>query len=70
MINRFFESQMSWCYDNGIFFISGRDIACAIAGICIGIIFVLLILYARYLEDEWKKSRKRTKWRKEFRRKK
>ena len=68
MINRFFEAQMAWKIDNGVFLLTGRDIACAIAGICFGIIFVLLVLYARYLEDEWKKERKKAKWRKEYRR--
>lgn len=68
MINRFFEAQMAWKIDNGVFFITGRDIACVLAGICIGIIFALLVQYARYLEAEWKKERKKAKWRKEYRR--
>lgn len=54
-MNQFFEAQMAWHYDNGVFYISGRDIACVIAGICIGIIFAYLIQYAKYLERKWKK---------------
>lgn len=68
MINHFFETLMMWHTDNGVFYLSGRDAACCIAGICIGIIFAYLIQYAKYLESEWKKERKKVKWRKEYRR--
>ena len=67
MINHFFESQMMWKIDNGVFYLTGRDVACMIAGICMGIIFALLIQYAKYLESEFKKNRKKVKWRKEYR---
>ena len=42
-INHFFESQMQWFYDNGIFYINGRDIVCILLGICIGLLMVLII---------------------------
>ena len=64
MINQYFENLMAWQIDNGVFFVSGRDIACVIAGICIGIIFAYLIQYAKWLESEWKEHRK---WRKKRR---
>lgn len=34
-INRYFEGLMAWCIDTGIFYISGRDIACMILGFLI-----------------------------------
>lgn len=47
-INHFFESQMQWFYDNGIFYISGRDIACILFGICAGLLMVLIIMLIKY----------------------
>jgi len=64
MINQYFENLMAWQIDNGVFFISGRDIACMTAGICIGIIFAYFIQYAKWLESEWKEHRK---WKKKRR---
>ena len=40
-INRYFESLMAWYIDTGIFYLSGRDIACAIIGF-----LVCLIIWA------------------------
>ena len=39
MINHLFEYLMAWNIDNGVFYLTGRDIACAMAGTCAGIIF-------------------------------
>lgn len=47
-INHFFESQMQWFYDNGIFYINGRDIACILFGICVGLLMVLIIMLIKY----------------------
>lgn len=64
MINHFFETLMAWQIDNGVFYLTGRDVACTIAGVCIGIIFAYLIQYAKWLESEWKEQHK---WRKKRR---
>ena len=40
--NLFCEHLICWSYDSGIFYISGRDIACFIAGLDLGIIFLIL----------------------------
>lgn len=64
MIRHLFESQMSWHIYNGVFLLTGRDVACTIAGVCIGIIFAYLIQYAKWLESEWKEKRK---WKKKRR---
>ena len=50
-INHMFESQMMWVYDNGVFWICGRDIVCIILGITIGIIFALFIQLICYAKD-------------------
>ena len=55
-INHFFEIQLQWFYDNGIFYVNGRDIACFIAGISAGIIFVLFMLLVECLEEDWRKK--------------
>lgn len=47
-INHFFESQMQWFYDNGIFYINGRDIVCILLGICIGLLIMLIIMLIKY----------------------
>ena len=31
-INRFFESQMQWSFDNGVIYINGRDVVAFIIG--------------------------------------
>lgn len=54
-INHFFESQMQWYFDNGIFYINGRDIVCIITGICIGILFALFVELFKYLFEGRKK---------------
>ena len=53
-VNHLFESQMQWYFDNGVFYISGRDIVCIILGINIGIIFAYLIALIRYFEKGYK----------------
>ncbi len=56
-INHFFESKMQWSYDNGIFYINGRDIICVITGILFGIVLVMFI----FLIEEWIKCKKENK---------
>ena len=41
-INHFCESLICWSYDNGIFYISGRDIACMIVGFLVCLILVMI----------------------------
>lgn len=56
-INHYFETLMAWHIDNGVFYLSGRDIACAIVGF-----IVCLILWAIFDGKEvhigWKSERK------------
>lgn len=47
-INHFFESCMQWYFDNGIFYINGRDIICIILGVNIGLLIVLIIMLIKY----------------------
>ena len=42
-VNHLFESQMSYVYDNGVFWFSGRDVVAIMIGITIGIIFALSV---------------------------
>ena len=58
-INHFFEIQTQWFYDNGVFYINGRDIVYILIGINIGIVFVLLMLLVEYLEERWKCEHRR-----------
>lgn len=47
-INHFFESWMQWYFDNGIFYINGRDIVCIILGVNIGVLIVLIFELIKY----------------------
>lgn len=47
-IQNMFEAQMAWNYDNGIFYINGRDIVCILFGICVGLLMVLIIMLIKY----------------------
>lgn len=51
-INHFFESKMQWFYDNGIFYISGRDISCVITGFILGMIIMIFVDYFVYNRKE------------------
>lgn len=51
-INHIFESQMEFVYDNGVFWICGRDIVAIMIGICIGIIFAYFIQLIKVLTGE------------------
>ena len=51
------EAQLQWYYDNGIFYINGRDVVCVITGILIGILFALLYELLKYLKEERKKRK-------------
>lgn len=53
-INHFFESQMQWYFDNGVFWICGRDIVAIMIGICIGIIFAYFIQLIKVLTGDKK----------------
>lgn len=50
-VNHLFESQMQWSYDNGIFYISGRDIIAGIIGF-----LVCLVLWMIF--NMWKEGKK------------
>ena len=58
-IQNMFEAQMAWNYDNGIFYITGRDVVAIIIGILIGAIFVLFVEMLKSLEEEHKKGKKK-----------
>jgi len=58
-MNQFFEAQMAWNYDNGIFHITGRDVVAIMIGILIGAIFVLFVEMLKSLEEEHKKGKKK-----------
>lgn len=51
------EAQLQWYYDNGVFYINGRDVVCIITGILIGRLFVLLYELLKYLTEERKKRK-------------
>ena len=51
-INHLFESQLQWSFDNGIFYINGRDIVCIMTGVCLGIIIVLFIRFMKEVTHE------------------
>lgn len=55
-LNQMCEAQLQWYYDNGIFYINGRDVVCIITGILIGILFVLFYALFKYLIEERKKK--------------
>ena len=38
-----FEKFCAWSFDNGIFYVSGRDIMCMIVGLLIAVIIYLTI---------------------------
>lgn len=56
-LNQMCEAQLQWYYDNGIFYINGRDIVCVITGILIGILFALLYELLKYLTEERNKRK-------------
>ena len=56
-LNKMCEAQLQWYYDNGIFYINGRDVVCIITGILIGILFALLYELLKYLTEERKKRK-------------
>lgn len=54
VIQQMFESQMQWSYQYGDFLITGRDIVCIIAGLFMGIAFVLFLIVVSEMEKEIK----------------
>lgn len=48
------EAQLQWYYDNGVFYINGRDVVCIITGILIGILIGLSYALIKYLIEERK----------------
>ena len=46
-INHMFESQLQWSFDNGIFYINGRDVICIMAGVCLGVIIVIFLQFIK-----------------------
>ena len=57
-ITHFFESKLAWSYDNGIFYINGRDIMCFITGFLACCIVVSVIMS---ISDKYAKAKKRKK---------
>ena len=55
-LNQMCEAQLQWYYDNGMFYINGRDVVCIITGILIGILFALFYALIKYLIEERKKK--------------
>ena len=55
--NQMCEARLQWYYDNGIFYINGRDVVCIITGICFGIIFVLTYELIKYIIEERNKRK-------------
>ena len=53
-LNQMFEAQMQWVYDDGFFYITGRDIMAIIIGFFIGVVFVLTWLCIKYHFEERK----------------
>lgn len=51
-INSMFEAQLQWYYDSSLVYITGRDVACVILGVILGILFTYLILLVEALENE------------------
>lgn len=39
-IELYFDSVMQWSYNDGFFYITGRDIICLIAGLFLGIVIM------------------------------
>lgn len=53
-LNQMFEAQMQWVYDDGFFYITGRDVIAVIMGFFIGAVFVLTWLCIKYHFEERK----------------
>lgn len=43
IISQFFENFEAWEFNNGIIYITGRDIICMVTGILIGILLILTV---------------------------
>lgn len=54
-LNKMFEEKMQWVYDNGVIYITGRDIFVIILGFFIGIAFVLFIISIKCYFEERKR---------------
>lgn len=53
-IQQMFESQMQWSYQYGDILITGRDVVCIIAGLFMGIAFVMFLIVVSEMEKEIK----------------
>lgn len=51
-LNQMCEAQLQWYYDNGIFYINGRDVVCLICGTCLGILIMLIDMLINYIINE------------------
>ena len=58
-IQNMFEAQMQWVYDDGIFYITGRDVTAIIMGFVAGVVFILFVLMLKSLEEEYRKGKKK-----------
>lgn len=56
-LNQMCEAQLQWYFDNGIFYINGRDIVCLITGTLLGILIILIGSLIYYIITERKKRK-------------
>lgn len=58
-IQNMFEAQMQWVYDDGILYITGRDVVAIIIGFVAGVVFILFVLMLKSLEEEHRRGKKK-----------
>lgn len=58
-IQNMFEAQMQWVYDDGFFYITGRDVVAIIIGFVAGVVFILFVLMLKSLEEEYRRGKKK-----------
>ena len=58
-IQNMFEAQMQWFYDDGILYITGRDVVAIIIGFVAGVVFILFVLMLKSLEEEHRRGKKK-----------
>lgn len=55
-LNQMFEAQMQWVYDDGFFYITGRDVVAIIIGILLGLVFAGVMVIIHDLAEGSKKD--------------
>ena len=56
-LNQMFEAQMQWVYDDGFFYITGRDVVAIIIGILLGLVFAGVMAIIHDVEERSKNDR-------------